>query len=58
MTPKQWIKKYCKTDVVICDGMTENLNFFEQIFLPLGVAGVIFISYLSLKIYQFIRKNR
>lgn len=26
LTPKQWMKKYCKKDYVICDEMTASMN--------------------------------
>ena len=59
MKPKKWIKKYCKKDYVICDGMTENMGIWESTLLPLALGGIILgISYVSMKTYQYIRRNR
>jgi len=44
LTPKQWIKKYCKKDYVICDGMTDAmtpLDLLQTILIIGGVMGVL-----------------
>lgn len=38
LTPKQWMKKYCAKDYVICDGMTEPMGFTFNMLYPLFVA--------------------
>ena len=43
LTPNQWIKKYCKKDYVICDGMTEALNpldLIQTIIILGGIFGI------------------
>lgn len=49
LTPKQWMKKYCRKDYVICDGMTDAMNpidLVQTILMLGGIAGVFgFISW-------------
>jgi len=43
LTPKQWIKKYCRKDYVICDGMTDAMNpidLVQTILLLGGIFGI------------------
>jgi len=45
-------------DFIICDGMTGDLNMLEGLLLPVGLLGTIGISWLALKMFYFIRKNK
>lgn len=51
MKPKKWIKKYCKNDYIICDGMTNDMSIPMQIFYIFGVGFGIWIFY---SIYNYI----
>ena len=58
MKPKKWIKKYCRNNYVICDGMTENFDFWDMILVPIGLLGIVVASTIALHIYRFKRRNK
>jgi hypothetical protein len=56
MTPKKWMKKYCKKDYVICDGMTNEMSFFDLL-LPFIFLGIGWLSWILIRIYIFGKKG-
>lgn len=48
LTPKQWQKKYCHKDYVICDGMTEAMSIWD-IVNYIVVVGIFASLYYILK---------
>ena len=54
LTPKQWMKKYCRKDYVICDGMTDAMNpidLLQTILTIGGIAGIVGIIKWKLEKY-------
>lgn len=48
ITPKQWMKKYCRKDYIICDGMTENMIIgFWDYFIWIGICVIAFVGWTS-----------
>ena len=57
MKPDKWIKKYCKKNYVICDGMTNEMGIFDLL-LPFIFLGIGWLSWIGIRIYIFGRKSK
>ena len=50
------LKKIPK-DFIICDGMTEQMGIWDYL-LPFALLGVIGLSYVCFRMYQYIREKK
>ena len=54
MKPKQWIKKYCRKDYVICDGLSYESNMFDILY-PLFIATGISLFLIIIIKWDYIK---
>ena len=52
LTPKQWMKKYCRKGFVICDGSVDAFNPLELIQTIIILGGVAGIGHYAVSIIK------